>query len=110
ANDRHVDTKICEASSMLSDATWKIVSTEATSDSCGMAVETESSGDDSITGDEQCAKITYARNTIAWIVNLPVRTEVLSTACDVTPSHPDDLISDERVYYDGSTTHGTPPT
>ena len=107
---RHTGTSHIEAASRLSDGSWRTASTETTYDSWGMAVQTEASGDLAVSGDEECVKITYARNTSAWIVGLPVRTETLSTACDATPSYPDDLISDERVYYDGSTTFGTPPT
>ncbi|MEV3934534.1 RHS repeat-associated core domain-containing protein [Glycomyces sp. NPDC049804] len=108
---RHTGTSVVASSSVLADGTWRTVTTATKYDSYGMAISTESSGDASVTGDEQCVKITYARNTSKWIVNLPVRTQTLSTTCsDTTPAFPADLISDERVYYDGATTHTTAPT
>ncbi|GAB4006325.1 hypothetical protein GCM10029992_56670 [Glycomyces albus] len=107
---RHTGTSLIESTSLLSDGTWRTVATETTYDSWGMAVATESSGDVNVSGDEECTKITYARNTSDWIVSLPVRTEHLAVACDQTPTYPDDVISDERIYYDGSTTFGTAPT
>ncbi|GAB3648876.1 RHS repeat-associated core domain-containing protein [Glycomyces tarimensis] len=107
---RHTGTSHIESRTKLADGTWRTVATETAYDSRGMAVETESSGDTAVSGDEKCVKISYARNTSAWILNLPSRTETLSTSCDAAPSYPDDLISDERVYYDGATTFGTAPT
>ncbi|MCC3765532.1 hypothetical protein K3N28_20940 [Glycomyces sp. TRM65418] len=106
---RHTGTSVVASSSLLSDGTWRTVTATTKYDSYGMAVSTESSGDTSVAGDEQCVKITYARNTTKWIVSLPVRTQTLSTTCAATPSYPADLISDERVYYDGATSHTTAP-
>ncbi|WP_380619996.1 RHS repeat-associated core domain-containing protein [Salininema proteolyticum] len=107
---RHTGTASVEASSLQSDGTWRSSVSTTTYDSWGMAVATESSGDSAVSGDEECVKITYARNTSKWIVNAPVRTEALSTSCDAAPSYPEDLLSDERVYYDGATSHTTAPT
>ncbi|GAA2163171.1 RHS repeat-associated core domain-containing protein [Glycomyces lechevalierae] len=107
---RHTGTSVVASSSVLSDGTWRTVTATTKYDSYGMAISTESSGVTGVDGDEQCVKITYARNTTAWIVNLPVRTQTLSAKCAATPSLPGDLISDERVYYDYATTHTTAPT
>lgn len=107
---RHTGTSLVASSSVLADGTWRTVTAKTTYDAYGMAVSTESSGDAAVEGDEQCVKITYARNTTAWIVNLPVRTETFSAKCTVTPSYPADLISIERVYYDNATVHTTAPT
>ncbi|MQM25018.1 RHS repeat-associated core domain-containing protein [Glycomyces albidus] len=107
---RHTGTSVVASSSVLADGTWRTVTAKTTYDSYGMAVSTESSGVVGVDGDEQCVKITYARNTAKWIVNLPVRTETFSAKCAGPVSYPDDLISDERVYYDYATSHTTPPT
>ncbi|MDA1368277.1 RHS repeat-associated core domain-containing protein [Glycomyces algeriensis] len=107
---RHTGTSLVTSSSLLSDGTWRTATAKTTYDSYGMAISTESSGDIEIPGDEQCVKITYARNTSKWIIDKPVRTETLSTTCAATPVYPDDLIADERVYYDYATVHTTAPT
>ncbi|HEX2144901.1 MAG TPA: RHS repeat-associated core domain-containing protein [Glycomyces sp.] len=107
---RYTGTSRVEATSQLSDGTWRTVATETTYDSLGMASRTNSLGDIAVSGDEQCVRVTYARNTSAWIVELPVRTEAVSAACDTAASYPTDLISDERVYYDGASTYTTAPT
>lgn len=107
---RYTGTSRIEASALLSDGSWRTVASTTEYDSWGMAIATESLGEVDASGDEQCSRITYARNESKWIMNKPVRTESVSTACDATPSYPSDLIADERIYYDGATTFGTPPT
>jgi RHS repeat-associated protein len=67
-------------------------------------------GDLSTPADDACTTFSYVRNLTDWIVDAESRTEVVSVPCGTTPSYPGDLISDERYFYDGSTTWGTVPT
>jgi len=60
--------------------------------------------------DDVCTRYTYTSNEEAWLKDLPVRVETLGVSCDRTPSYPDDLLGDERYYYDGATTLDAVPT
>ncbi|MEU3838422.1 RHS repeat-associated core domain-containing protein [Streptomyces sp. NPDC028635] len=78
-------------------------------DAYGMVTTTSDLGDVSKTGDETCTTAYFARNTSAWILNRVYRTEVVAGACGSTISRPADVISDNRSYFDGSTTVGAAP-
>ncbi|SDL51936.1 intein C-terminal splicing region/RHS repeat-associated core domain-containing protein [Glycomyces sambucus] len=107
---RHTGTSRVEETALLSDGSSRTVATETHYDAWGMVKSTDSLGDVAVEGDEKCTTVTYARNQTAWLVRFPVRTETVSVDCDTDPSYPDDLISDERVYYDYATAHTTAPT
>ncbi|MET9888119.1 RHS repeat-associated core domain-containing protein [Streptomyces sp. NPDC006430] len=81
-----------------------------TFDSYGMVTQTSTLGDVDKTGDESCSTASFARNTDLWMLNRVYRTEVVAGACSTAISHPSDVISDNRSYFDGSTTLGTAPT
>ncbi|QES15290.1 hypothetical protein DEJ45_24835 [Streptomyces venezuelae] len=81
-----------------------------TFDSYGMVSQTSDLGDVAKPGDESCVTAHFARNTENWLVNRVYRTEVVAGACDGAISRPADVISDNRSFFDGSTTPGTPPT
>ncbi|MGW6194731.1 RHS repeat-associated core domain-containing protein [Kribbella sp. NPDC055110] len=94
----------------LSSGGWRNTETRTTYDSYGLAVEENDLGDTAKTGDEQCTRTTYARNTSAWLIDFEAREQTVSVACTVTPSYPADAVSDDLTYYDGSTTVGAAPT
>jgi RHS repeat-associated protein len=75
----------------------------------GMPMTVEDSGDVAKTGDETCARTSYARNTSAWLVNTASRTEIYSTTCVATPVIPDDVVSDTTTAYDSQAV-GVAPT
>ncbi|MET7486612.1 RHS repeat-associated core domain-containing protein [Streptomyces sp. NPDC005538] len=75
----------------------------------GMPMTVEDSGDAAKTGDESCVKTSYARNTSAWVVNTVSRTETYAVACAITPTIPDDVVSDTTTAYDGQAV-GVAPT
>jgi RHS repeat-associated protein len=94
----------------LSSGSWRRTETQTTYDAYGLPSQISDLGDTSTTADDECNKITYARNTSKWMVDYKVREERLSVLCGATPSYPADVISDVRTFYDGSTTFGTAPT
>ncbi|MFD5429317.1 RHS repeat domain-containing protein [Streptomyces sp. NPDC127084] len=79
-------------------------------DEYGMVTQTSDLGDVDKSGDEACTTASFARNTNAWLLNRVYRTEVVAGACDSAISRPADVISDNRSYFDGSTTLGASPT
>ncbi|MER7274595.1 RHS repeat-associated core domain-containing protein [Dactylosporangium sp. NPDC000244] len=89
---------------------WRRTEVQTTYDSYGMPVQANDLGDTSVTGDEECNRTTYARNTSAWLTSYVVRQERVSVACTTTPSYPSNVISDVRTFYDGATTFGSAPT
>ncbi|WP_214409224.1 RHS repeat domain-containing protein [Sphaerisporangium fuscum] len=79
-------------------------------DDYGFHRQTNDLGDVSTAADDECTKVSYARNTDAWILSTISRVEKYGAACDATPSFPADAISDTRYFYDGSATLGAAPT
>jgi RHS repeat-associated protein len=94
----------------LSSGGWRRTETQNTFDSYGIPVQVNDLGDTSTTADDECTRTTYARNTTLWMINYAVRSERVGVACTTTPTYPTDVISDQRTFYDGSTTIGTAPT
>ncbi|MGW8779052.1 RHS repeat-associated core domain-containing protein [Streptomyces sp. NPDC055796] len=81
-----------------------------TFDEYGMVTQTSDLGDVDKTGDESCTTGYFARNTATWLINRVYRTEVVAGSCAGPISRPADVISDNRSYFDGSTTLGAAPT
>ncbi|MDD9375113.1 RHS repeat-associated core domain-containing protein [Streptomyces sp. ZAF1911] len=79
-------------------------------DEYGMVAQTSNLGDVDKTGDETCTTGHFARNTATWLINRVYRTEVVAGTCAGPTSRPNDVISDNRSYFDGSTTLGAAPT
>ncbi|MCP2353298.1 RHS repeat-associated protein [Nonomuraea thailandensis] len=78
-------------------------------DDHGLAVTTSDLGDVTTPDDDQCTTTTYARNTAAWLLNLPARVDTVALACGKDPELPKDAVSAVRTAYDGQD-FGQPPT
>ncbi|HTM84194.1 MAG TPA: RHS repeat-associated core domain-containing protein, partial [Mycobacterium sp.] len=94
----------------LATGGWRRTRVDTTFDAFGMPDTENDLGDETTAADDHCTLTTYARNTSAWVLDAVSRTEELSVACTATPSRPAQVISDERSYFDGSTTFGAAPT
>ncbi|MPZ28397.1 MAG: hypothetical protein GEV12_18800 [Micromonosporaceae bacterium] len=79
-------------------------------DTYGMPERRHDHGDLAVAGDSTCTRWEYARNATKWILDRISRTEVVGVPCPADPSRPDDVLSDQRTYYDAPDTHGAPPT
>lgn len=77
-------------------------------DEYGALTQINDLGDVATPDDDECTRYTYARNTTAWILLLPSRTETVSVACTATPRRPDHVLGDARMYYDNGA-HGAAP-
>ncbi|MFJ2175322.1 RHS repeat-associated core domain-containing protein [Streptomyces sp. NPDC087851] len=85
---------------------WQRTKTERTFDAYGMVATETDHGDTANTGDETCDTTTYARNTAANILELEATEKVTAGTC----AAPGELISENRSFYDDSTTLGAAPT
>lgn len=87
--------------------------TTTTYDAYGMATAIDDYGHDGVTGDEQCTKVDYTpRNDAAWLMDRAHRVQTFARNCGATTGAltDDDVIGDDRTYYDGATTFETVPT
>ncbi len=75
----------------------------------GVLAMTADFGDIDDPDDDTCARYEYASNPAAGLLELPARKLVVAASCDADWG-PDDVIEDERLYYDGADSHGAPPT
>ncbi|WDZ93555.1 RHS repeat-associated core domain-containing protein [Nocardiopsis sp. HUAS JQ3] len=91
------------------DGSWYQTRVDNTINDQGAVTQAREHGDVDVSGDERCVRTDYVDNTSAWILNLASRTETLAVDCEETPDRPADVITDERVFYDGGT-HGAAPT
>ncbi|HYN93100.1 MAG TPA: polymorphic toxin-type HINT domain-containing protein, partial [Pilimelia sp.] len=67
-------------------------------------------GDVAKTGDEECTRLTYVRNTAAWLVAAVGRAERYALPCAAAPAGEADVISDTRTSFDDAPNWQTPPT
>jgi RHS repeat-associated protein len=59
--------------------------------------------------DDTCTHYSYARNTSAWLMEVPSEERTTVGPCDRQPTSAQDIVSDERLYYDNSDTLGSAP-
>ncbi|MBC8091088.1 MAG: RHS repeat protein, partial [Pseudonocardia sp.] len=95
---------------LMPDSTWRRTAVEKAFDSRGTPTQSSELGDLAKSDDDRCSRLEYTPNATAHIITQPKRIEVVAKPCSVTPARPADVVSDTRLFYDGSTTHGTAPT
>jgi RHS repeat-associated protein len=93
----------------LSSGGWRTTRVDTGYDGNGLVTQVNDLGDTAVSNDETCARTTFAQNTAAWMLNFPARTEVVAVACTATPNRPADVVSDNRIMYDGQA-YGVAPT
>ncbi|SDJ02803.1 polymorphic toxin-type HINT domain-containing protein [Nonomuraea jiangxiensis] len=104
-----LDTAKVRSRTRLSTGVLRRTETQRSFDAEGAVTQLNDLGDVTTPDDDECTRYTYARNTTAWIMSLPSRTETVAVACTATPSRPADVIGDGRMSYDGGA-HGAAPT
>ncbi|SCF38194.1 polymorphic toxin-type HINT domain-containing protein [Micromonospora mirobrigensis] len=111
---RYTDTKATYSGTALGvngASGWRVTRTQSTFDNAyGTVTQVQDDGDTAKTGDEQCATYSYNRNTALNLLTVVKQTTVTALACGSAPQTTDDVISDERTYYDGATSVDTAPT
>ncbi|MDI5964914.1 RHS repeat-associated core domain-containing protein [Streptantibioticus silvisoli] len=104
---RQVNTARVTTTTTKQDGTKRTSVTTTTYDSAtGLPTQV----DDKTDTDELCSRSQYAQDASGAKLPDPVRVTTVSVACGATPVYPKDLVSDERVFYDGSTTFAAAPT
>ncbi|MEV4016797.1 RHS repeat-associated core domain-containing protein [Nonomuraea angiospora] len=89
----------------LSDGIWRRTRTDTAVDAHGLPRQVAEQGDTAVTGDETCTLRQYARNTDLNVLTTVSETKTVAGGCSATQ-----VVSAERVYYDGSGTLGAAPT
>ncbi|MFC9692097.1 RHS repeat-associated core domain-containing protein [Kribbella sp. NPDC056951] len=72
----------------------------------GTLLQTSDLNDVSTAADDQCTRFQYAGNSSTGVSELQARVQSVSVGCD-QPWTKDDVVNDERLYYDNSSTVGT---
>ncbi|MFD5988812.1 polymorphic toxin-type HINT domain-containing protein [Streptomyces cyaneofuscatus] len=80
---------------------WRTTSKTLKQDTvAGRTIEADDFGDDATTADDRCTRTTYPPNT-SDIITLPARVETVAKACSASVDRSKDVLSDNRVAYDG---------
>ncbi|MER6194922.1 polymorphic toxin-type HINT domain-containing protein [Streptomyces cyaneofuscatus] len=80
---------------------WRTTSKALKQDTvAGRTIEADDFGDDATTADDRCTRTTYPPNT-SGIITLPARVETVAKACSASVDRAKDVLSDNRVAYDG---------
>ncbi|MEN3360478.1 MAG: hypothetical protein V7637_4460 [Mycobacteriales bacterium] len=107
---RHTGPAVTETRTALDGGRgYRRTRTSYQHDGYGLVTQQDDTGDEAATGDEQCTRTTYARNTGSWVLSLPDRVEVDALACAATPASAEDITSDTRTSYDNQA-WGAAPT
>ncbi|MEU6715794.1 RHS repeat-associated core domain-containing protein [Nonomuraea sp. NPDC046802] len=92
----------------LPGGTWRRTGEKRAYDEYGVLTQVEDQGDLAKADDDECTRYTYARNSTAWMLDYPSRVQKVASAC-TTALASAEVLSDERVHYDGQA-HGQAPT
>ncbi|MFW6638494.1 RHS repeat-associated core domain-containing protein [Nocardiopsis algeriensis] len=104
-----IRTEQVDSFSRRADGTWSHARVDHTLSDDGVITQIRDHGDMDVEGDEKCIHTNYVSNTDKWILHLVSRVETLAVDCGQTPERPADVVSDERVSYDGNA-NGAAPT
>ncbi|MFJ1599219.1 polymorphic toxin-type HINT domain-containing protein [Streptomyces sp. NPDC088261] len=90
-------------------AKWRITASSTTFDTvAGRPTQVDNLGDTASARDDRCTRTTYVPNTADTLFNLASRVETVAVKCDATPARAKDVVSDERIAYDGLAYGATP--
>ncbi|MEU7898088.1 RHS repeat-associated core domain-containing protein [Nonomuraea sp. NPDC049152] len=87
----------------LDGGTWRRTGEERGYDEYGLLAHVDEKGDLATGDDDQCTRYTYARNGTAWMLDYTSRIQKVAAGCGagLTTLAAGDVISDERMQYDG---------
>ena len=89
---------------------WRQTATVHSYDADGTLTQEYDQGDLADPKDDTCTTYSYARNASAWILDAPAEKRVTVGDCGRQPAGAQDVLDDQRFYYDGSDTLGAAPT
>jgi RHS repeat-associated protein len=97
-----VDTAVTRTLTALDGGAWRETKTVNTfEDVAGRVIQVDDLGDTATSADDRCTRTTYPPHTSAWLLDYPSRVETVAVACATTPDRPEQVIADDRTYYDG---------
>ncbi|MCF6472822.1 RHS repeat-associated core domain-containing protein [Nonomuraea sp. MG754425] len=87
----------------LADGRWRRTGEERAFDGNGLLLQVHEKGDLASATDDQCTRVTYARNDSAWMLDYLSRVQKVAAGCGtaVAALAADQVISDQWVQYDG---------
>ncbi|MFG1944024.1 RHS repeat domain-containing protein [Nonomuraea sp. NPDC048826] len=90
---------------------WRRTGEARSYDATGLLLRVHEKGDLADAGDDECVRYSYARNDTSWMLDYTSRVETVSAGCDtpVASLAAGEVLSDERIQYDGKA-NGQPPT
>ncbi|MET9341212.1 RHS repeat-associated core domain-containing protein [Nonomuraea sp. NPDC003804] len=106
-----VEAKSMVTRTALPGGTWRRTGEERAYDTKGLLTQVEEKGDLAAPDDDQCTRYTYARDDASWMLDYPSRVQKVAASCGTAVSAlaAGDVISDEKVQYDGKA-YGQAPT
>ncbi|MBB4957722.1 RHS repeat domain-containing protein [Micromonospora polyrhachis] len=88
---------------------WRENGTDHVYDARGLLVQAQELNDVTDATDDTCTRYTYTSDG-PGIVGLLARKQIAALSCASQPTSAEDVIAEERIFYDGSDTFGTAPT
>ena len=98
-----VQAKTMRTRTAMDGGAWRRTGEERDHDEHGFVTQVHDQGDLTVDDDDQCTRYTYARDAAAWMLDYPSRIQKVAASCTagVSTLATEELISDERVQYDG---------
>ncbi|MGW4876465.1 RHS repeat-associated core domain-containing protein [Streptomyces sp. NPDC004262] len=75
----------------------------------GLPKAVDDQGDTSTSADDKCTRTWYAADSSGNALPIPRRVQEVAVSCSATPKYPDDLLSDDLTFFDGSTSNTATP-
>ncbi|MFB7500362.1 RHS repeat-associated core domain-containing protein [Streptomyces sp. NPDC056161] len=108
---RRTNVKRTRATSTKAAGTSQTTEVDYTIDAdSGLPTAMDDKGDVATSTDDKCTRTWYAADAAGHLLPTPRRVQELSVACSVTPTYPNDLLSDDLTFFDNSTDNTATPT
>ncbi|WP_326552115.1 RHS repeat-associated core domain-containing protein [Micromonospora sp. NBC_01813] len=101
-NAYKVDTGTVRTRTALAAGGYRATKVTTGFNTDGLPTTVDDAGDENVTGDETCTRLSYARNDGAWLIDRVSQAESLSVSCGnaANPAVPSSVLSRVRTFYD----------
>ncbi|MEU4089950.1 RHS repeat-associated core domain-containing protein [Streptomyces aureus] len=79
-------------------------------DATGLPKSVDDLGDVGTSKDDKCTRTWYDTDAAGNLLPVPRRVQEVAVSCTTAPKYPQDLLSDDLTFFDGSTDNTTAPT
>ncbi|MET7477803.1 RHS repeat-associated core domain-containing protein [Streptomyces sp. NPDC005648] len=76
----------------------------------GLPKTVDDQGDTATSTDDKCTRTWYATDASGNLLPIPRRVQEVAVSCSATPKYPQDVLSDDLTFFDGSTDNTATPT